>query len=140
MIIDLLQQYSAIIVALTGAAVGTAFIWRKLLKPITILLQAQLTPNDGGSLVDKVNQIGPNYSKVEEHWAEQVAVAKTLAEKVEATRVELAEKVEATRLSVAKGHENLAKQVDNIADRVTAIEAQVSVASAPVTVLVGKPS
>ena len=119
MIIDLLQQYSAIIVALTGAAVGTAFIWRKLLKPITILLQAQLTPNDGGSLVDKVNQIGPNHSKVEEHWAEQVAVAKTLSEKVEATR-----------LSVAKGHENLAKQIDNISDRVAAIEAQVSVVSA----------
>ncbi len=66
-ITELLQQYSALIVAVTGAAAGTLWIWRKV-RPIVQLVEAQLSPNGGGSLTDKVDQIAPNHAAAEEHW------------------------------------------------------------------------
>lgn len=61
-------------VIVSGAVIGR-WCWvrwfRPLIETLTAaadLIQAQLNPNGGGSLMDKVNRIAPNHAEAQHHW------------------------------------------------------------------------
>lgn len=82
--ITFIERYSAVLTLVLGAIAVTGVLWRVVLRPMLIALrelaeqmqalrtvaEAQLTPNGGGSLVDKVNQIGPNHEFAKDQWTE----------------------------------------------------------------------
>lgn len=78
---------------------GTAFIYKKFLGPIGRLVQAQLSENGGGSLVDKVNKLitetPANHALAEQHWTRleetQKVIAKDLSEKSTAQELTMAD-------------------------------------------------
>lgn len=74
-IFGLSHDVTILIGALTGivAVLGWAYI--HLLKPVkkavmamAEIVELQLQPNHGSSLVDRVAQIGPNHQAAETHW------------------------------------------------------------------------
>lgn len=78
----ILQQYSALVVALLAAGGGTMLIWRKLIRPIMSavaeireLVAAQLNTNGGGSLVDKVDKLHTWRAEVDADLDEMRSVA-----------------------------------------------------------------
>ena len=55
------------IAALCGLIAMTGVV-RRYIVPIKKLVEAQLTTNGGGSLVDKTNRILPNHAEAQKHW------------------------------------------------------------------------
>jgi len=72
--IHLVQTYGLLVGGVGAGLTGTALVARQVRKALSTasriaqLLEAQLQPNGGGSLVDKVNKIQPNHEAAETHW------------------------------------------------------------------------
>lgn len=55
---------------LSRKAVNSARAFFALQTVAARLINAEMTTNSGGSLLDKVNKIAPNHAAAEEHWTE----------------------------------------------------------------------
>lgn len=51
-------------------AINSARAFFALQTAAARLINAEMTPNGGGSLLDKVNKIAPNHASAEKHWTE----------------------------------------------------------------------
>ena len=74
-ILDLSQNTITIFGALVAFGGFLLWAYRRVLRPIhkavmamSEIVEAQLTPNHGSSLVDRVARIAPNHEAAETHW------------------------------------------------------------------------
>ncbi len=76
---EALRDYASSIITIAAAlgvlATAGRYIWRRALQPFievqnaaAEIIKAQLTPNHGSSLVDKVNRIATNHQEAQRHW------------------------------------------------------------------------
>jgi hypothetical protein len=91
---DFLQTYASTIITV-GAALGllgagARFIWHRAMQPFievqnaaADIIRAQLTPNHGSSLVDKVNKIEGNHQEAQRHWENLESVQGQLVKRLE---------------------------------------------------------
>ncbi len=71
-----------------AAAMGV--FWHKKVKPVVDIITAQLRPNGGGSLLDKVNRIDPNHEEARGHWKTLEMADETLSQSLREINVRLA--------------------------------------------------
>src|SRR6185312_14720558 len=83
--------------AIAGLIAMTGIV-RRYLIPLSRLIQAQLNPNGGGSLVDKVNRILPNqeearanHQEAQRHWEALEFGQTALSKEISALKVKLEE-------------------------------------------------
>ena len=69
------HNVSVLLGFLTALVVAAGWMYRKVLRPVhkavmamSDIVEAQLTPNHGSSIVDRVAQIAPNHLAAETHW------------------------------------------------------------------------
>lgn len=117
-----------------GIALRKAFISARnffaLQTAAARLVNAEMTVNDGGSLLDKVNRIATNHATAQKHWeALDVAITETrkiatdtaveLRQITESTATELKATLERTAEELAATHR---QEQEKLSERITGLE------------------